>query len=99
MPIIAIANDWIKCMKSNYRKVLFAILLLGLAGAYVGQKMYFTNASEGEGVVESGDEPSGSSLTPNSKGLNKETDIVKPEKKPQEEIFLMGNAAEREKVH
>ncbi len=99
MPIIAIANEWIKCMKSNYRKILFAIILLGLAGAYVGQKMYFTNTSEGEGVVERGDKPSGSSLMPSNKGFNKEMDIVQSEKKPQEEIFLMGNAAEREKVH
>ncbi len=86
-------------MKSNNRKILFALILIGLAGAYVGQKIYFTNASDGRGVVERGDESSGSTLMANSKSLNKEADVVKPEKKPQEEIFLMGNAAEREKVH
>lgn len=86
-------------MKSNYRKVLFVILLIGIAGAYVGQKMYFTNGSEGKGLVERVDESFGSTLMVNSKSLIKEADVVKPEKKPQEEIFLMGNAAEREKVH
>lgn len=98
MSIIAIVNEWVKSMKSNYRKVLFVIFLLGVVGAYVGQKIYFTNpAFDARG--ESGDEPSGSSPMLTSKGLNKEMDIVQPEEKHQEEIFLMGNAAEREKVH
>ena len=87
-------------MKSNYRKVLFVILLMGLAGAYVGQKIYLTNYASGvSSIVESGNEPSGSQLMANSKSRNKEANIVKLEKKPQEKIFLMGNAAEREKVH
>lgn len=100
MSIIAIVNEWVKSMKSNYRKVLFIIILLGLVGAYVGQKIYFTNhAAGGAGAVESGGEPLGSSLMPSNKNVNKETDIVQAEKKPPEEIFLMGNAADREKVH
>ncbi|MFO1389712.1 hypothetical protein [Cellvibrio sp.] len=86
-------------MINNIRKILFALILLGLAGAYVGQKIYFTNYASEEKEGGGDREPLRASLMPSNKSLNEKADIVQHEKKPEEEIFLMGNAAEREKVH
>lgn len=88
-------------MKGNYRKALVLIVLFGLLGTYAGYKIYFADnisASKFD-VVDRKDESRAS--TPMSITRTQNASLPSPESKnkPQEEIFLMGNAAEREKVH